>query len=207
MQRPLVCVVEDDASLRQALCQALALLDADIRAFAGAGALLQDREALGRVACLVLKVGLRGIGGLDLQDSLRSLGVSAAVVFLSGPCNVTVAVRALRGGALDFMLLPVDVGALRKRVAEGIAQAARADARRSRLQTVSELLARLTAREREVLDGVVRGDSNAEVARSLGISTKTVEQHRARVMTKMRVASLAALVARVTEWRVLSGTD
>lgn len=204
MTRPLVCVVDDDAAMRRALCQALTGVDADVQGFSGAGVLLQDREALSRAACVLLNAALRGISGLDLQSSLRVVGSRAPVIFVSGPCDVTVAVRALRAGALDFMLMPIEAAVLRLRVAEALARAAAADARRQRVQQVADALASLTAREREVLDRVVRGLSNAGIAGELGISAKTVEQHRARVMDKMRAASLAELVARVTEWRVLS---
>jgi RNA polymerase sigma factor (sigma-70 family) len=204
MVRPLVCVVDDDAAMRRALCQALTGVDADVQGFSGAGVLLQDREALGRAACVLLNAALRGISGLDLQSSLRVVGNRAPVIFVSGPCDVTVAVRALRAGALDFMLMPIEAAVLRLRVTEALVRATSADARRQRVQQVADALANLTAREREVLDRVVRGLPNTGIAAELGISAKTVEQHRARVMDKMRAASLAELVARVTEWRVLS---
>lgn len=204
MVRPLVCVVDDDAAMRRALCQALTGVDADVQGFSGAGVLLQDREALGRAACVLLNASLRGISGLDLQSSLRVVGNRAPVIFVSGPCDVTVAVRALRAGALDFMLMPIEAAVLRLRVTEALVRATSADARRQRVQQVADALANLTAREREVLDRVVRGLPNTGIATELGISAKTVEQHRARVMDKMRAASLAELVARVTEWRVLS---
>lgn len=204
MARPLVCVVDDDAAMRRALCQALTGIDADVQGFSGAGVLLQDREALGRAACVLLNASLRGISGLDLQSSLRVVGNRAPVIFVSGPCDVTVAVRALRAGALDFMLMPIEAAVLRLRVTEALVRASSADARRQRVQQVADALANLTAREREVLDRVVRGLPNTGIAAELGISAKTVEQHRARVMDKMRAGSLAELVARVTEWRVLS---
>ncbi|MEK7884964.1 MULTISPECIES: response regulator transcription factor [Methyloversatilis] len=204
MARPLVCVVDDDAAMRRALCQALTGVDADVQGFSGAGVLLQDREALGRAACVLLNASLRGISGLDLQSSLRVVGNRAPVIFVSGPCDVTVAVRALRAGALDFMLMPIEAAVLRLRVTEALVRASSADARRQRVQQVADALANLTAREREVLDRVVRGLPNTGIAAELGISAKTVEQHRARVMDKMRAGSLAELVARVTEWRVLS---
>ena len=204
MARPLVCVVDDDAAMRRALCQALTGVDADVQGFSGAGVLLQDREALGRAACVLLNASLRGISGLDLQSSLRVVGNRAPVIFVSGPCDVTVAVRALRAGALDFMLMPIEAAVLRLRVTEALVRASSADARRQRVQQVADALANLTASEREVLDRVVRGLPNTGIAAELGISAKTVEQHRARVMDKMRAGSLAELVARVTEWRVLS---
>ena len=205
MARPLVCVLDDDVAMRRALCQALSVLDADVRGFSGMSALLQDRESLDRAACIVLQAALRGPDGLPAQDSLRAIAHRAFRIFVSGPCEVADAVRAMRGGALDFLVAPIEVGVLRLRVAEALTRAADAEARRRRLQRIGDALAALTPRERAVLDRVVAGASNAEIAAGLGISSKTVEQHRARVMDKMRAGSLAELVAFVTEWRLLSG--
>lgn len=202
--RPVLCVVDDDLEMRRALCKALEPVAAEIRAFSGAAQLLQDREALARAGCIVLKSSLAGVSGLDLQDSLRMIGNHAPLVFVSGPCEVGLAVRALRAGALDFLLMPLDAGTLRQRVSEALVRSSRAEARRMRVSQVAETMSRLTPREREVLDHVMSGSSNADMAEALGISTKTVEQHRARVMAKMRAGSLAQLVACVTEWRVVS---
>jgi two-component system response regulator FixJ len=205
MARPLVCVLDDDVAMRRALCQALSVLDADVRGFAGLAPLLQERESLERAACIVLRASLRGPDGQPVQDSLRTIAHRAFRIFVSGPCEVADAVRAMRGGALDFLVAPIEVGVLRLRVAEALTRAADAEARRRRLQRIGDALAALTPRERAVLDRVVAGASNAEIAAGLGISSKTVEQHRARVMDKMRAGSLAELVAFVTEWRLLSG--
>lgn len=203
-ERPILCVVDDDLSMRRALCKALEPVAADIRTYPAAGSLLHDRETLSRAGCIVLKAALDGINGLDLQRSLRLSGSRAPIVFVSGPCEVSVAVRALREGALDFLVMPLDASVLRQRVSEALMRSARAEARHLRVEQIGEAVARLTQREREVLDLVMLGSSNAEMALALGISTKTVEQHRARVMTKMRADSLASLVGRVTEWRVVS---
>jgi two-component system response regulator FixJ len=202
--RELVCVVDDDERARRALAEALEGQDIDVQVFAGAGSLLQNRSAAARAACLVVSATLHGIGGVELLTSLRAIGSRALIVFVSGPCEVFQAVQALRGGALDFMLKPVDPVQLRERVAEAVGIHCARRGRRGRLHAISQHLGSLTVREREVLERVMDGRQNAEIAVDLGISTKTVEQHRARMMVKMKVDSLAELVVQVTEWRLLS---
>jgi two-component system response regulator FixJ len=202
--RELVCVVDDDERARRALAEAIQGPEIDVQAFAGAGSLLQNRSAIARAACLVVSATLRDIGGVELQSSLRAIGSRALIVFVSGPCEVSQAVQAVRGGALDFLLKPVDPVQLRERVNEAIGIHSAQRGRRSRLHAVGQHLGTLTTREREVLERVMDGRQNAEIAVDLGISTKTVEQHRARMMAKMKVDSLAELVVQVTEWRLLS---
>lgn len=204
MVRELVCVVDDDERARRALAEAIQGPEIDVQAFAGAGSLLQNRSAIARAACLVVSATLRDIGGVELQSSLRAIGSRALIVFVSGPCEVSQAVQAVRGGALDFLLKPVDPVQLRERVNEAIGIHSAQRGRRSRLHAVGQHLGTLTTREREVLERVMDGRQNAEIAVDLGISTKTVEQHRARMMAKMKVDSLAELVVQVTEWRLLS---
>jgi len=202
--RELVCVVDDDERARRALAEALEGPEIDVQMFAGAGSLLQNRSAIARAACLVVSAALRDIGGIELQSRLRAIGSRALIVFVSGPCEVRQAVQAVRGGALDFMLKPVDPAQLRERVDEAIDIHCAQRGRRSRLHAVGQHLGTLTTREREVLERVMDGRQNAEIAVDLGISTKTVEQHRARMMVKMKADSLAELVVQVTEWRLLS---
>ncbi|AOF80569.1 bacterial regulatory s, luxR family protein [Methyloversatilis sp. RAC08] len=204
MARELVCVVDEDERARRALAAALEGPEIDVLIFAGAGSLLQNRSAIARAACLVVSATLRDIGGVELQSSLRAIGSRALIVFVSGPCEVNQAVQAVRGGALDFMLKPVDPVQLRERVDEAIGIHIAQRGRRSRLHAVGQHLGTLTTREREVLERVMDGRQNAEIAVDLGISTKTVEQHRARMMAKMKADSLAELVVQVTEWRLLS---
>lgn len=204
MARELVCVVDDDERARRALADTLEGPGIDVQMFAGAGSLLQNRSAVARTACLVISATLRGISGIELQASLRATGNRAPIVFVSGPCELTLAVQALRGGALDFMLKPVDPLLLRERVAEAIGIHCAQRGRRSRLHAVGQCLGSLTVREREVLERVLGGRQNAEIAVDLCISAKTVEQHRARMMAKMKADSLAELVVQVTEWRLMS---
>jgi two-component system response regulator FixJ len=203
--RDLVCVVDDDDVARGVIAEALRPLDLEVQVFVSAGALLQRREVAARAACLVLSASLRGTSGLELQADLNMIGNRASVLFVSGPCAVSTAVQALRSGALDFMLKPLDQSVVRARVSEAVAVHRARQLRRIRLHQLAQCLGTLTSRERSVLERVMDGRANAAIAADLGISIKTVEQHRARVMDKMKADSLAELVARVTEWRLLSG--
>jgi FixJ family two-component response regulator len=202
MPRDLVCVVEDEDAVRRMLCLALAPLRVEVEAFAGADAFLQSRDAITNAGCVVANAV--SDSGLDLQHILHSVGNRASMLFVAGPCDVSLAVRAMRAGAIDFLIRPIDPVLLRERVVEALAVHRAHLARRSRLQVLGEALSGLTPREREVLDRVVAGRQNSSIATDLGISMKTVEQHRARMMDKMRAASLADLVAKFTEWRLLS---
>jgi two-component system, LuxR family, response regulator FixJ len=204
--RDLVCVVDDDAAATDAVRAMLRGLPVEVLVFGSAGALLQHRDALTRTACFILSATMRGVGGLMLQESLFAIGNRAVVLFLSGPCEVTQAVQALRAGAIDFMIKPVAAERLCRRVADALELFHAQRVRRARIHALNECLAGLSGREREVLEHVMEGRQNTRIATALGISAKTVEQHRARMMAKMKAASLAELVARVTEWRLLSNS-
>ena len=206
MGRELVCVVDDDDGARCVIADALSPLDLEVLVFIDASALLQRPEVAARAACLVLSASLRGTSGLELQADLNMMGNRASVLLVSGPCDVSTAVQALRAGALDFMLKPLDPSMLRKRVSDAVDAHVARQSRRLRMQLLGQSLGTLTPRERSVLERVMNGRANAGIAADLGISIKTVEQHRARVMNKMKADSLAELVARVTEWRLLSGS-
>lgn len=205
MGRDLVCVVDEDDGTRGLIADALRPLDLEVQVFVSAGALLQRPEAAARAACLLLSAPLRGTSGLELQADLNMIGNRASVLFVSGPCDVSFAVQVMRAGALDFMLKPLDPSMLRERVIEALTVHRARQLRRTRLHSLGQCLGTLTPRERSVLERVMDGRANAVIAADLGISIKTVEQHRACVMDKMKADSLAELVARVTEWRLLSG--
>jgi two-component system, LuxR family, response regulator FixJ len=204
--RDLVCVVDDDEASTRALTTMLRSLTVEVLVFGSAGALLQHRDALTRSACFILSATMRGVGGLMLQESLSAIGNRAVVLFLSGPCEVAQAVQALRAGAIDFMIKPVAAERLCQRVADALALFHAQRVRRARIHALNECLAGLSGRERQVLELVMDGRQNTRIAVELGISAKTVEQHRARMMAKMKAASLAELVVRVTEWRLLSSS-
>ena len=193
---PTVFVVDDDASIRELLTWLMQRNGLAVRAFSDAreflAAYVPDQPG-----CLVLDLHLPGMNGLELQQYLKAQGVLIPVIFLSGGADVPKAVRAVREGAVDFLEKPFDY----KRVVELVRECLERDrverSGRARRRAVSERLEQLTQREREVLDLVVAGKLNREIAETLDISIKTVEAHRARLMEKLEVGSLAELVQAV----------
>ena len=151
-------------------------------------------------ACLVLDLALPGHSGLELQEMLLARGFHPPIIFLTGHGDVPAAVKALKLGAMDFLQKPViDPQTLLDRVETAIARhrlQLERDATRNRAQG---LLAMLTPRERQVMDSIVAGKANKVMAMELGISERTVEQHRARVMHKLEVHSVPDLVRLVQE--------
>jgi RNA polymerase sigma factor (sigma-70 family) len=193
---PTVYVVDDDASTRELLVWLMKRNDLAVEAFADARAFLAAYRA-GDPGCLVLDLNMPGMSGLDLQQYLKEQGVAVPVIFLSGRADIPRAVQAVREGAIDFIEKPFDY----KRVVELVRECLERDraerARGDRRRAVSERLGQLTQREREVLDLVVAGRMNREIAEALDISIKTVEAHRARLMEKLEVGSVAELVQAV----------
>ena len=188
-----VCVVDDDPSVRTALARLLRSAGFEVALFASAEEFLGQVQD-GERACLILDVRMPGTTGPELHEQLVERGLTLPIVFLTGHGDVTTGVRAMKRGAADFLLKPVDDELLIDTVrAALVRQYALLERTRSRSE-VERRLATLTAREREVLELVVRGRLNKQAAGALGIAEKTVKVHRARAMEKMGAASFAELV-------------
>ena len=179
-------LVEDDAGVRHSLAFLLETAGFTVWPYASAQALLDGGVPHGP-GCVITDVRLPDIDGLELQQRLARAGCALPVIIITGHGDVPMAVRALKAGAVDFLEKPFAEDALLDAVRRAIATSQAAHAANMRL-------ARLTAREREVLDALVAGRANKEIARDLGISPRTVEVHRARVLEKMGVAGLPELV-------------
>jgi FixJ family two-component response regulator/signal transduction histidine kinase len=190
---PVVCVVDDDASVRESLLRLLAAQGWPVAAYATAKEFL-ERQPLAAVGCIVLDYQMPGMSGLELQQHLADFGATPPVIFLTGHGDLAAGVHAMKLGAVDFLVKPPDAAvlceAVRKALARHAAQAARTREREDSLHR----LARLSAREREVLAHVVRGRLNKQIAADLDIALQTVKQHRGRVMEKLQVRSVAELV-------------
>ena len=196
MTAPTVYVVDDDASTRELLAWLMKRQGRRVACFPDAAAFL-EAYAPGAPGCLVLDLNLPGMNGLDLQEYLKSHGVRLPVIFLSGRADIPKAVQAVREGAADFIEKPFDYKRVVSRVEECLERDAREREARARREAIAGRMAQLTQREREVLELVVAGRTNREIGEALAISVKTVEAHRARLMEKLAVDSLAGLVQAV----------
>lgn len=188
-----VFVVDDEENMRNALTRLLRLAGYAAEAYGSAQAFF-DTYRRERPGCLLLDVKMPGMSGPELQQALAAQGIGLPVVFLTGYGTVPLAVDAMKAGAVDFLEKPFDTEALLARVAQALAMDAQRRAATQAQEVRQQRLASLTPREREVMDGVAAGRSNKEIARELGMSDRTVEVHRARVMEKLEVASVAELV-------------
>ena len=188
-----VHLVDDDESLRNAVARLLRAAGYTVHASASAAEFLIAPKTLGP-ACAVLDVRMPGLNGLELQDVLGRMEEPLPVVFLTGHGDVPMSVRAMRAGAVDFLLKPVERDALLGAVRNAIARDVERRAKGAILGDLRSRYAALTAREREVFARVVAGKLNKQIAADLGTSERTVKAHRAQVMLKMRVASVADLV-------------
>lgn len=188
-----VYVVDDDPAMRDSLRWLLESVDFQVNVFESATSFLEEYKGE-RPACLVLDVRMPGMSGLDLQDELVRRGITIPMIMISAHGDVPVAVRALKTGAIDFIEKPFSDQLLLDRVR----QALQNDQQTSETDEVKEAIRErrdtLTPREKEVMELVVAGNPNKAVAAHLGLSQKTVEIHRARVMSKMSAGSLAELV-------------
>lgn len=191
--RPTVYVVDDDPSIRRLLSWLMEKEGARVEGFASAEAFLTAYDEDGP-ACLVLDLSLGGLNGLDAQRQLKERGVDIPVVFISGTAHVAQAVQAVKEGAVDFIVKPFDYRKVVEIIGGCLARSAEAVEQRQQTQEVRAHLAALTPREREVMDCVVAGKLNRMIADELHVSIKTVEAHRARIMEKLQVHSVADLV-------------
>ena len=197
---PCVHIVDDDEAVRSGLRLLLASCGLQAQAYPGAQAFLDGVDA-DRPGCLLLDVRMPGMSGLELQERLQQRGLLFPVILLTGHGDVPMAVRAMKRGAFDFIQKPFNDQYLLDRINEAIALDLHERDRRRQQQVLRERLARLSAREQEVLDRLVQGEANKVIAAELGISERTVELHRARVMEKMEARSLAQLVQSIAELR------
>jgi FixJ family two-component response regulator len=201
---PLIHVVDDDDGQRHALLRLLGAAGYDARGYASVGDFLLC-ELPDRPGCLVLDLRMPGPSGLDLQAMLNERERSLPVVFLSGNADVASSVRAMKAGAIDFLTKPADSGLLLTAIETALARdAAQREARDEALR-VGALLSSLSARERAVLDLIISGSLNKQIAGSLGIAERTVKLHRANLMTKLNVKSPAQLGQLAEQLRERSG--
>jgi FixJ family two-component response regulator/signal transduction histidine kinase len=190
---PVVCVIDDDAAVRESLVRLLAAQGWPVVSYAAAEEFL-ERQPLAAVGCILLDCQMSGMSGLELQQCLAGNGAAPPVVFLTGRSDLAAGVHAMKLGAVDFLVKPPDASLLYEAVSKALARHAGESARMRGREALLERLGRLSAREREVMVHVVRGRLNKQIAADLDIALQTVKQHRGRVMEKMQVRSVAELV-------------
>jgi FixJ family two-component response regulator len=190
---PVVFIVDDDAAVRDSLRWLMDSVGLEVEAFASGEAFLDAIDS-DRPGCVLLDLRMPGLGGLEVHQRLSEQNIELPVIVISGHGDVPVAVRALKSGVVDFIEKPFSD----QELVECVQQALRRDSeRRSQALRLEELMAHyhsLTPREHDVLRLVVDGRANKAISADLGISLKTVETHRARVMEKMAARSVSELV-------------
>jgi len=192
-QSPTVFIVDDDAAIRFAMQALMDSVNLNHEIFASADEFLA-KVGDQRPGCLVLDIRMPGLGGLELQEELIKRQSTLPIIFITGHGDVPMAVEAMQKGAVDFIQKPFRDQELLDRIREALATDEERRESQKHHAEVSSRLERLTNREREVFDLVVTGKPNKVIAYELGVSQRTVEIHRARVMEKMQARSLADLV-------------
>ena len=188
-----VFIVEDDQAVRDALGLLLGLRGYPVAMFADAESFLRACRPEWR-GCLLADVRMPGMDGISLQKTLLHDGCPLPVIVMTGHGNVETARDAFRAQAVDFLEKPIDHARLLSAIEEAFNQQAAKAAGNVRSDASERLLARLTPREKEVMDLVVHGRHNREIAQALGISARTVEVHKARMMSKLEVDGVPDLV-------------
>ncbi len=201
-----VFIVDDDPSMRDSLRWLIESVGLNVEPFANADAFLEEFSG-DAPGCLVLDVRMPGTSGMELLDMLKGRGVKLPIIMISGHGDVPMAVQALKRGAIDFLEKPFRDQELLEQISRAIEVD---EERRSRAASVAGIrgrLEKLTPREREVMELVVDGYANKQVAAKLGLSEKTIEVHRSRVMSKMRAKTLPCLVKMAVAVGVAEATD
>ncbi|MGE0828443.1 MAG: response regulator FixJ [Hyphomonadaceae bacterium] len=190
---PIVHVVDDDEAARDSLTFLLETAKRDVRAYASAMDFLKAADDLAP-GCILTDVRMPGMSGIELLSRLKQMGVALPVIVMTGHGDIALAVEAMKSGAADFLEKPFDDEKLLAAVDSALAAQANLGAREAEKRRIAERIGALSARERDVLKGLVAGRANKVIAQDLGISPRTVEIYRANLMSKMQASSLSDLV-------------
>jgi two-component system response regulator FixJ len=191
--KPIVHVIDDDDAVRQSLAFLLGTAGIDVQTYESAVAFL-DVAAKVKLGCVITDVRMPELSGVDLLRRLRELKLGVPVIVITGHGDVPLAVEAMKIGAVDFLEKPFDDEVLLTSVRSALNQLDRDSKRQAERTEIEGRLASLSSRERDVLEGLVAGHANKQIAYDLGISPRTIEIYRANLMTKMQAASLSDLV-------------
>jgi two-component system, LuxR family, response regulator FixJ len=187
---PLLHVVDDDEAVRRSVSFMLKTAGFRVQTYEDGVQLLKSAADL-EAGCILLDIRMPTMDGLEVQQALKDKGVALPVIIMTGHGDVNLAVRAMKAGAVDFIEKPFEKAVLIGAIEHGMKRLGRAAGNRERAEDASVRLNALTPRERDVLDGLAKGLPNKTIAYDLGISPRTVEIHRANLMTKLGVRSLS----------------
>ena len=190
---PLVYVVDDDPAVIRLLAELAKALDLPVEAYQSADAFLAAYRASGP-GCLVLDVRVPGMSGMELQKRLTAAGNALPIIFITGHADVRMAVEAMERGAFGFLEKPFRPQELCDKIQSAVRLDVEAWQRRKKQERAAAQLALLTPAERKVADRVIAGQTNKMIAQELGLSTRTVEAHRASLMRRLRTKSRTELV-------------
>lgn len=203
---PIVFIVDDDESVRKALSRLIKSVGLKVETFSSANDFLK-RDPYDGPACLVLDIRMPGLSGLDLQTELAKSKRTLSIIFITGHANIPMSVQAIKAGAVDFLEKPFEEQTLLDAINLAIQKDRAAKEKLAKLSKIHQRVESLTPREREVFALVVTGMLNKQIAFKMGISEKTIKAHRARVMQKMQVDSLADLVRMAEKAGIYAATD
>lgn len=195
-QIPVVYIVDDDASIRESLEDLFSSLKMESMSFESAGDLLAGLDA-SRPGCILLDIRLPGVSGLDFQAQLEKMGNEVPIIFMTGYGDIPMSVRAMKSGAVDFLTKPFRHQDILDAVSVAMEKHETIRRKAAATSAVSSLVDTLTPRELQVMNAVVKGLLNKQIAFDLGISEITVKLHRGNVMRKMQVHTVADLVRMV----------
>jgi FixJ family two-component response regulator len=204
--QPLVYLVDDDEAVRDALGMLFKSVGLPHQAFASALEFLEHHDP-NRHSCLVADIRMPGLSGLELQERLNEQRAQLPIIFITGHADVPMAVTAMKSGAADFVQKPFRDQDLLDRIHQALERDREQRKGRAEADEIRARIALLTPRENEVMQRVVRGQANKVIAMDLGVSQRTVELHRARVMRKLKMRSVAELVHAVGRIGAIAGSD
>ena len=202
-----VHIVDDDASFRTAIERRLKKAGYVVATYPSSQQLLDSLPDEREPGCILLDVRIPDMSGPELQDRLSQLGSILPIVFLSGYADVATTVRTIKAGAENFLTKPVSSEQLLRAIEQAMAHHEASRGQQQKQSARRELLGTLTPRERQVLERVVQGKINKQIARELGATERTIKAHRQRVMEKMKVQTLADLVSIAERLGILTGNS
>lgn len=193
MKESTIYIVDDDPAMRDSLTWLVETIGHPVKSFESAQEFLDDYDRQGP-GCLVLDVRLPGMSGMQLQQTMKNDGISIPIIIITGHGDIPMAVKAIKQGAVAFLEKPFRDQDLLDSIQEALVIDGDTRSKASQSAIIASNIELLTPREKEVMHLMVKGDPNKEIAKTCGISVKTVEIHRSRVMDKMKAGSLPELV-------------